>query len=71
MAIKKDGKRAKWGQMLTDAEGQAQNAFSILDSVRGQLVAGKNKMQTDPDFGPEDLEEVDQSIAVIDAKYNS
>jgi len=69
MAIKKEAKRAKWGKMLTDAEAQAQNAFSILDSVRGQLVAGKTKMQTDSDFGPEDLEEVDQSIAVIDAKY--
>jgi len=71
MAIKKEAKRAKWGQMLADAEAQASNAFTILNTVRGQLAAGKNKMQNDPDFGPEDLEEVDQSIAVIDAKYNS
>jgi hypothetical protein len=69
MAIKKEGKRAKWGQMLTDAEGQANNAFSMLDAVKQQLTAGKNKMQNDIDFGPEDLEEVEASIAIIDAKY--
>lgn len=71
MAIKREAKRAKWGQMLTDAEAQASNAFSILDTVRGQLVAGRNKMENDLDFGPDDLAEVDASIAVIDAKYTA
>jgi len=69
MAIKREAKRAKWGQMLSDAETQAGNAFSVLDTVRGQLTAGRAKMQNDNDFGPEDIAEVNASIAIIDAKY--
>lgn len=69
MAIKREAKRSKWGQMLADAEAQASNAFAILDTVRGQLTAGRSKMSKDADFGPDDLTEVDESIAVIDAKY--
>lgn len=68
--IKQERVRNSAGKLLEDLETQTSRVFSSLDATKIALNALKTKMQNKPAiFTAGDVTEVDDAIAVINAKY--
>lgn len=71
MAIKKEAKRVRTGQKLTDIEAGAMSAISSLKSYKVQIVTLKQTVNNDTDFTPEDEQEVQDLIDKLQTEISS
>jgi hypothetical protein len=62
MAIIRDAKRAKTGQLLVDYEAQAINAINQLTTIKIELSSIKSTVNSDADFDVDDSAEVQETL---------